>query len=51
MSVSAEALLDTRGVLDEIAEIHKRKPYFQHPVWAELVAGTLSREQVRILIR
>ena len=38
-------------VLEEIAAIHERKPYFRHPVWAELVAGALSREQVRVLIR
>ena len=43
--------LHTQAVLDEIAEIHKRKPYFQHPVWADLVAGTLSLDQVRVLVR
>ena len=42
---------DAQAVLAEIEEIHKRKPYFLHPVWTELVAGTLNLDQVRILIR
>jgi pyrroloquinoline-quinone synthase len=43
--------LDTETVLNEIAELHRKKPYLKAPVWQELCAGSLSREQLKVLIK
>ena len=35
------------AVLQEIKNIHKRKPMYGHPLWTGMVEGTFSLEQVR----
>ena len=39
--------LTAKAVLDEIKNIHKRKPMYGHPLWTGMVEGTFSLEQVR----
>ena len=34
--------LTAKGVLDEIKNIHKRKPMYGHPLWTGMVEGTIS---------
>lgn len=42
--------LDAKAVLAEVAELHRRKAFYKHPLWLDLYAGRLSREQVKALI-
>jgi len=39
--------LNAASVLQEIKDIHKRKPMYGHPLWTGMVEGTFSLEQVR----
>src|ERR1051325_6258304 len=39
--------LTAKAVLEEIKNIHKRKPMYGHPLWTGMVEGTFSLEQVR----
>ena len=39
--------LTASAVLEEIKNIHKRKPMYGHPLWTGMVDGTFSLEQVR----
>ena len=43
--------LTVESTLAEIAEIHKSKPLFGHPLWTEWGAGTLSREQLQECVK
>ena len=43
--------LTVETTLAEIAEIHKSKPLFGHPLWTEWGAGTLSREQLQECVK
>lgn len=39
--------LTADAVLQEIKNIHKRKPMYGHPLWTGMVEGTFSKEQVK----
>jgi pyrroloquinoline-quinone synthase len=43
--------LTVETTLAEIAEIHKSKPLFGHPLWTEWGAGTLSRKQLQECVK
>ncbi len=43
--------LTVDSVLEEIGEIHKRKPLFGCPVWLDMEDGKLSKEQLKELVR
>ena len=39
--------ITANAVLEEIKNIHKRKPMYGHPLWTNMVEGNYSLEQVR----
>ncbi|MSP51088.1 MAG: hypothetical protein EXQ91_01650 [Alphaproteobacteria bacterium] len=43
--------LDNATVLAEIEQLHKKKPFYKHPVWQKLYNGEHSRNQLKMLIR
>lgn len=40
-------MLTVEETLGQVAQAHKDKPFYEHPLWAGLIAGSFSRAQVQ----
>ena len=39
--------LSVQQTLQKVRDIHKKKPFYEHPLWAGLLEGTFSKKQVQ----